>query len=225
MDQQLNAVMMVWGIELQEIEFSETYWDEDLQEWVTETHNEEIPVHAEIEFTIDDEVLMSGEYESTLNNEGRPTFVSVSMLIELYQFNMTFSGAGLTYTSTMSFKNNGVNMLSYDAGLIYTADMESVEKVTGDLKVYPISFDGYVNAFALQTSIENSQSNGDPFDYDYLNTQIDIEVGHTVLDAPLGILVIKEYTDPESGEKSPNIAIEYSDGSWEWLSDIAQPDK
>jgi|GEM_PF-3110626 len=176
-----------------------------------------IPTNADLSLMIDQVEVMTGTYISTISNTGVPTSVTLSMLMNPYKLNMTFSGSGLDYTSIMSLKLNNQEILGFNEALRYTADMQTVEKVTGILAAPPLSFNGWLNAQALQIAMADSVRK---LDVAYLNTQMSMAVFQTVLNQQIGTLAFMLFTDPDTGKKSPSIAVVYSDGSWEWLAAI-----
>ena len=218
--QLLNAVMTVQNLQYQDIEYTDTYWDEDLGMWITETYNETVPISAEVDLVIDDEEVMSGSYQSTLTEDGRPTSVNISFAMGTYQVQLGFSGSGLSYNTSMSFSFNSIEILGYNLDMKYTNDKESVEELSGNFRKPPISLNGNINYAAIEASMEESEKNEVSYDYDFLNSQMNIEVFHDELNATLGDLVLMEYINPDTNEAEVQIAIIYEDGTWEWLSDI-----
>ncbi|MCK5840015.1 MAG: hypothetical protein KAG99_09200 [Bacteroidales bacterium] len=218
--QLLNAVMTLQNLQYQDIEYTDTYWDEDLGMWVTETYNETVPISADVNLLIDEEEVMSGSYQSTLTEDGRPTSFNISFAMGTYQVQLGFSGSGLSYNTSMSFSFNSIEVLGFNFAMKYTDDKESVEELSGNFRKPPISLDGNINYAAMEASMEESEENEVSYDYDFLNSQMNIEVFHDELNATLGNLVLMEYIDPDTNEAEAQIAIMYEDGSWEWLSDI-----
>ena len=218
--QLLNAVMTLQNLQYQDIEYTDTYWDEDLGMWVTETYNETVPITADVDLVIDDEEVMSGSYQSTLTENGRPTSVNISFTMGTYQVQVGFSGSGLSYNTSMSFSFNSIEVLGFNFVMKYTDNQESVEEVSGSFRKPPISLNGNVNYAAIEASMKESEENEVSYDYDFLNSQMNIEVFHEELNATLGNLVLMEYIDPDTNDAEAQIAIMYEDGSWEWLNDI-----
>ena len=217
--QLLNAVFTAHNIQMKDIEYTETVWDEDIEEWVEETNNETVPTNVDLIFIIDDETVMTANYHSTLTDEGRPTEMNASFS-SYYQGEIIFTGAGLEYNTTMVFSTGGANLISYNLDLTYTNNLESIEKITGIYEMYPISFKGYMNYHLIDQATKEAEAAGISPDYDYLNSQMDIEVTHMELNVVLGKLVIMEFINPETNEPESQLAIVYDDGSWEWLDDV-----
>jgi len=219
-NQLLNAVLTGYNLQLKDIEYTETVWDDDLQEWVEETYNETIPINADISLVVDGETIMTANYNSTLTAEGRPTAVNASVS-SYYGGHMSFTGAGLEYNTTMEFsKSGGSNLASWNMDLTYTANMESIKEMNGNYTMYPLSFDGYVNYQAIDQHTKEAEAAEIQPDYDFMNSQLNMEVTHMDLNAVLGKLIFKEYIDPETNEPETQYAILYEDGSWEWMNDV-----
>jgi len=53
-----------------------------------------------------------------------------------------------------------------------------------------------------------------------MNNQMSMALFHTVLNAKIGDLAFKLYTDPDYGDTYPSIAVVYADGTFEWLENI-----
>lgn len=176
-----------------------------------------IPTNANLALKIDLVTVMTGTYNCTISSSGTPTAITLNLTMAPYTLQMNFSGSGINYTSTMSLKLNNVEILGYNMNLKYTSDMTNVEKVSGNLLMPPLKFEGWVNAQAMQIALADSVTRNDVA---YLNTQMSVLVFQTVLDVQLGSLAFKLFTVPETGKQSPQIAMVYSDGTWEWLANI-----
>jgi hypothetical protein len=133
---------------------------------------------------------------------------------------MSFGGTTNNYTSTMSFKQNNAEMMGYSLTMNYTADMTDVEKVTGYYSLAPLKVEGWMMYAAISSYINNIEENGGNYDLGFLNNQLSMQLMHTDLNAKVGDVMFKMYTDVEYDETYPTLAIVYSDGTYEWLEDI-----
>jgi len=219
-NQLLNAVLTGYNIQLKDVEYTTTEWDDYLQEWVEETHNETIPINVDISFVVDNETIMTANYNSTITDEGRPTAVNATVS-SYYGGHLSFTGTGLEYNTTMEFsKSGGEPMAAWNLDLTYTANMESIKETNGNYTMYPLSFDGYVNYEAIEQHQKEAEAAEIQPDYDFMNSQMKMEVKHLGLNAVLGELIFMEYIDPEDNEAETQYAVLYEDGSWDWLNDI-----
>ena len=219
-NQLLNAAFTAYNIETKDIEYTEEEWDEELQEWVTETHNETVPVNADMIFVIDNEEVFNAHYSSTLNDEGKPTEVNADFSMGGYSSQTDFNGSGLVYDIGMFFNSGSNTMTGFDLVLTYTNGLESIEKIEGFYQLPPVKFDGYINNKAIEDYQKEIEETGGTMDYDYMNSQLSVNVLHEVLNVSLGKLIVKEFIDPETNEPEPTFAILYADGSFDWLDDV-----
>ncbi|MDP2236129.1 MAG: hypothetical protein Q8J88_06830 [Bacteroidales bacterium] len=222
-NQQNNAELTISNIQMITIEYTETYWDEWAGVWVTETYEETIPTNANLEHKISGTTQMSGSYTASYTAAGRPTTMNAQLTMAPYQFQMSLTGSGTKYNSGLSFKNNNITMMGYDAEITYASNMEDVEKVSGNCIVDPLKVQGFANAAAIDNHMMQGEENGN-FDLGFLNSQIDLELIQVGLNAIIGNLEFKMFTDPYDNSKYPVLAIVYSDGSFEWLDSILELD-
>ncbi|MDO8896003.1 MAG: hypothetical protein Q7V19_00020 [Bacteroidales bacterium] len=222
-NQQNNAELTISNIQMITIEYTETYWDEWAGVWVTETYEETIPTNANLEHKISGTTQMSGSYTASYTAAGRPTTMNAQLTMAPYQFQMSLTGSGTKYKSGLSFKNNNITMMGYDAEITYSSNMEDVEKVSGNCIVDPLKIQGFANAAAIDNHMMQGEENGN-FDLGFLNSQIDLELIQVGLNAIIGNLEFKMFTDPYDNSKYPVLAIVYSDGSFEWLDSILELD-
>jgi hypothetical protein len=198
-NQQLNAELTLSDIEFVEIEYTD--------EWGT--YYEDVLTSAIVTHKIDNQVVMTCDYQSTINDEGMPLSVSFNMDMSPYTFSLTQTGSGLNYTSTMMFKENNNELMSYDLDIKYTANQEDVDEISGNYQVTPIRFEGDINAAAM----DNCQDT----DIDCLNNNMDVEVIQTDENKIIGHLEFRMYYDADWDEEYPEMVIVYADGSWEYL--------
>lgn len=218
--QQNNAVFVIDNLEYTTITYTETWYDEWDEEWVTETYDEEVPTNANMSLTVDGSEMLSGNYQSELSNNGTPTAVSASLTSAPYQFQMGMSGSGTNFTSTLSFKEGNTEMMGYNMNITYSADMVDVEKLSGYYNVSPLKVQGSMNVANIETRTELIGYEATAADIDYLNTQHTLELYHTGLDAKLGDIKFMLYVEEEYNEAYPELAVVYSDGSFDWLYEV-----
>ncbi len=222
-NRQNNAELVADNLTYTTVTYTDTYWDEYSQTWITDTYDETIPTNLNLSLTIDGVQQMSGNYSGTLSESGYPTSANVSISMPPYQFDMSLSGSGTNFNTSLSFKQSDVEMMGYSLDIVYSSDLEKVDKVTGYYHMRPLKIEGWANLNAIETYITETEGNGGNYDLDYLNSQISLELFQTVLNAKIGDLAFKLYTD-EYNYTSPNLAVVYADGTYEWLSDIMNDD-
>ncbi|MBK9292342.1 MAG: hypothetical protein IPM52_12050 [Bacteroidetes bacterium] len=184
---------------------------------------EAVPVKADVTLKINNQTQMTASYNSTLTDSGTPTAVSASCNMADYSMNMSMSGSGVNYTTTESFKKGNDELMGHSLKITYTSDKEEVEKVTGYYLVKPLKFDGLIYPKAIDDHITQiEQQGGTNYDFNYLNSKIDIKVIQTELNGQIGKIQMKLYTDPDDGSKYPSLALVYNDGTYEWLDNILE---
>lgn len=218
-EQKLNAELVADNLQFTPISYTTTEWDEYSQTWITETEYDTVLTNTNVSLKIDEATVLTGHYHSTLASNGSPTSVDVSLAMMPYEFMMGFSGSGVNYNTTLSMKLSGEEIMGYNLALTYSADMEDVMRVEGSYRMPPVKFEGFMNYHAIETHIEEADATQN-YDIPYLNDQIDMVIYQTELDAQIGIIVFMLYTDPDDGDQSPQLAVQYSDGTWEWLETI-----
>lgn len=218
-EQKLNAELVADNLQLTPISYTTTEWDEYLQTWITETVYDTVLTNTNVTLKIDEINVLTGNYHSTLASNGSPTSVDISLTMPPYEFTMGFAGSGVNYSTTLSMKLSSEEIMGYNLALTYSSDMEDVMRLDGSYRIPPVKFEGSMNYNAIEIHIEEADSSQN-FDIPYLNDQIDIIVYQTELNAQLGIIVFMLYTDPDDGDQSPQLAVQYSDGTWEWLETI-----
>lgn len=215
-----NAEFTADNLQYQVITYTDTYWDEWTQTWITETYEEYLPTNASVSQKIDGSTVMTASYTASYTENGNPQAISASVTAAPYSFTMSMSGTGVNYSTMLSLKENTTELMGYDLDVTYTSDMGDVEKVQGYYAVAPLKVDGWMNYAAINNHISEIEENGGNYDLTFLNTQLSMQLIQTVLNAKIGDLQFKLYTDPEYNETYPMIAVVYSDGTYEWLEDI-----
>jgi hypothetical protein len=197
--EQNNASLRLDNFEYVEIEFEDDWG----------IYTEIMPIKADVVMTVDGQTVMTLAYNGAFTNDGMPTLVSLGMNMQPYQFDLSFSGSGVNYNSTMSFKQNNADVLKYNLNLTYTSSMDYLERATGFIEATPLRFDGSVNALAMESCGDN--------DINCMNNNMNVEVLQTAKDLYLGDLEFRMYLDEEWDEEYPELAIVYEDGSYQFL--------
>lgn len=219
--QQNNAQMNVLNIQTTTVVYTETYWDYYLEEWVTETYEEEVPTRMDVTQKVDGVTLMSASYTASLNETGAPTSFTISMDMLPYSFTASMTGSGNNYRTILSFKENSATLMGYDLTVDYTTGMESIKKLSGNYIADPLKVDGFINYDAIDAHMTEAEESGN-YDLTFLNSQMELALIHIGQNAKLGDLQFKDYIDPEYNETYVNIAIVYADGTYEWLENILE---
>jgi hypothetical protein len=218
--QQNNAELLIDNLSYKTIIYSETYWDDWNQAWVTEEYEEIIPLSANLSLKIDGTKLLTMTYAATYDNSGFPTSMTASMTMAPYEFTASLSGSGTNFNSKLSFKMSGNVLMAYDVAVVYTSDMEGVEKFSGNYTVSPLKVQGWINVAAIEDHMETVEDNGGSYNLTYLNSQLDMELIHVALNAKIGDIEFRMFTNTEYNETYPVLAVVYSDGTYEWLDTI-----
>ena len=198
-----NAELMVSNVDFVEI----TYTDE----W--DTWTESILTSITATLKIDGTEAMALDYEGTFSSEGTPTSVTASMTMSPYTFTMTLNGSGRNYTSVLMFKHGNDVLVNYNVNLKYNADMDDVDELSGYIQVTPLKFEGSIN-FALMNACGET--------IECINDNVDVTVKHVQMKKILGHLEARMREYDRYSEPEPVIV--YEDGTWEFLSDIADLD-
>lgn len=217
---QNNAVFVLDNLEYTTITYTETWYDEWDEQWVTETYVEEVPTNANMSLTVDGNATMSGNYQSELSDNGTPTAISASVTSAPYQYQMGLSGSGSNYNSSLSFKEGNTELMGYSIDVTYSADLIDVEKLSGYYNVSPLKVQGSMNVANIETRTELIGYEATAADIDYLNTQHTLELYHSGLDAKLGDIKFMFYVEEEYNEAYAELAVVYSDGSFDWLYEV-----
>jgi hypothetical protein len=98
--------------------------------------------------------------------------------------------------------------------------MEGVEKFSGNYTVSPLKVQGWINVAAIEDHMETVEDNGGSYNLTYLNSQLDMELIHVALNAKIGDIEFRMFTNTEYNETYPVLAVVYSDGTYEWLDTI-----
>ncbi len=111
-------------------------------------------------------------------------------------------------------------MMGYSIDVTYSADLIDVEKLSGYYNVSPLKVQGSMNVANIETRTELIGYEATAADIDYLNTQHTLELYHSGLDAKLGDIKFMLYVEEEYNEAYAELAVVYSDGSFDWLYEV-----
>lgn len=186
-----------------------------------EGYEEQLPKKFNVSQKINNKTEMSGSYNATYNSAGNPTSVNSQMTMDVYSMQTSMSGSGVNYNTSLSFKENNKEMMGYDLKITYTSDMQEVDKINGYYLVSPLKIDGFINITAINNHMDQAYSSGN-YDFNYLNSQLDLKLLQTEQNVQIGKIEFRLYTDPYDGEKYPELAVVYSDGTYEWLENILE---
>lgn len=199
MNQQNNAELKIEDLEIIEIEITD--------EWGTYT--EELLTKVKVAHKIDNQVVMTCNFNAAYNAEAMPTSITFDMTMAPYSFTMTYSGSGVNYTSTLSFKQGNDVLMGYNLTFRYNSNMDDIDFVEGYYQITPIKFQGDIDVAAME--------NCDDYDVDCANSNLDVQVIQSETNKLIGDLEFRLYTDPTYGDQWVEPVIVYDDGSWEWL--------
>lgn len=185
------------------------------------TEQEAVPVKANVTLKVNNATKMTANYNATLTDNGTPTAFGASCNMDDYSFSTSMSGSGTVYNTTQSLKKGNDVLMEHNLKITYTSNKEEVENATGYYSVKPLKLDGQIFPKAIDDHIlQVEQSGGTHYDFNFLNSKIDIRVIQTEINGLIGKLQFKLYTDPDDGSKYPSLALVYQDGTYEWFEVI-----
>lgn len=211
-----NAVLTVSNLVFDEITSTEEYYDYNTDSYVTSETSEEIPVSASVSLEVDGSEELTADYSAAYTSDGLPTSMDMSMESGDYSLSLSFSGAGVDYSSKLMYKLKNDVVMAYNYDIRYTSDKTNVEMLSGYFQITPLKFQGTINSADLQAYMEEA----DVVDLVYLNSLMDMQVYQSESNAKIGDLEYQMYYDAEWDEEYPEIAIVYEDGTSEWLTDV-----
>ncbi len=179
-------------------------------EYIYDDYEEELPTNLNLELNLHNVLAMSLHYNAIYDAEGIPLSMAIDMEMPPYSLSMSQSETASNLQSHMDFRKNNDILFSYNLQANMTPDNE-VETVSGHFQITPLKFEGYMNEADMYNCGEG--------DIDCMNDNMDINVIHTTLNALIGHLEFRMFTD-EWDDTYPELVVVYEDGSWEWLDDI-----
>lgn len=196
----------------QQLNGSLTIENLDFQVVVIDGDTEIMPSRADITKTIDDEVVLTLNYQFTFNDQGMPVNGSISMNMPPYSMNMTFSGSNQDFSTTMNLSQNGTVLIRADLTGTYTPDKEDLQVIQGDFQITPLLFKGKI--------YPENMDNCDWDDLQCMNNNIDMELWQSKKNKKIGDLEFRMYLDPNWGEEYPELVVVYSDGTYDYLHEL-----
>lgn len=200
-----NAELRIADLQIVEIEYTDEYGG---------TYYEPVPVNAVVTLKVDNQTVMTLDYNATFNNEGLPTSMAIDLHMAPYRFILSFSGSGVTYTSSMSIRKGDEKLLGYNLTITYSANFEQIHTVSGTADLVPLRLSGHIQPESLEDCPEN--------DINCLNNNVDLQLIHAGDNKIIGNIEFRLYYDEEWEETYPVPVIVYSDGTWEYLFLIFQ---
>ena len=194
-----NAELKVEDIEFVEIEYDDG-WD---------VYTEELLTKIKVGQKIDNQTVMTCNYNATFNDDGLPLSMSFNMSMAPYSIVMSQSGSGVNYNSKLSFKEGNNVLVAYDLDFKYNSQMDDIVYFDGYFQLTPVKFQGDMNIAAMENC-------GD-YDVNCMNNNIDIQLIQTDKNKIIGDIEFRLYTDPTYGDQWVEPVIVYADGTWEWL--------
>lgn len=196
---QLNGELTIANLDFIEIEYTDDWG----------TYTEMIPVSAQVTLVEDGTTLMTLNYSGSYNDEGMPLSISFDLNMAPYSMNMSFSGSGLNYSTSMTMRENNSTMMRYNLNVTYTPNQDDVASVSGYLEMAPLRFEGDMQPAAIDNCPEDNIA--------CINNLIDVQLIHTGQNKIIGDIEFRLYTDPYWGDEYAEPVLVYSDGSWEYL--------
>ncbi len=215
-----NAELTVENLQFQTITVMEEQWDPQSGSYILVPVEQNVPKTAKVTHKISGATVLSANYSASYTNDGRPTSLDASINSAPYSFTSKLNGSGTNYQAEVMMKNGSNELMGANMDVTYASTMEDVDKVDGYYLVAPLKVDGWMKPTAIQNHMDQVEETGGQYDLTFLNAQMSMKLIHTGINGIIGNLEYKLYTDPEDGETSPNIAVVYSDGTFDWLTDV-----
>ena len=188
----LNAVLTISDYESVMIEYEET------------------PTKFKVELEVDNDFVMSFNYQGSYDSDGMPTSMSMTLNMPPYTLSMSQSYTANSHTSTFSFKEGNQTLIGYNITATLDANDE-VTTISGHYQVTPLKAVGNANVLAIEECYS---------DITCMNSNINITLEHTELNAIIGKLEFREVFDPYWEEYYPELVIVYSDDTYDVFAEI-----
>lgn len=215
-NKQNNAQMTISNLKFQEVKSYYEDYDYNTDSWIEVESTELVPVSANVIIKIDGKTELEASYAASYTADGLPLSMNSSMETSEYKMTMSFSGSSTKYNTKMSYKLGKEEIMAYDLDVTYSSNQEDVEHIKGYYLFAPLKIDGEIYPAALETHTDEN----DTPNLTYMNSQMDIDMIHLEKNAIIGHLEFFMYYDAEWEETSPMPAIVYTDGTYEWLTDV-----
>jgi hypothetical protein len=175
-------------------------------------YEEDLLTSANAALVVDNQTILSLEYEATYNEYGMPTSLEMAAIMSPYQLRMSLGGSGQNYSSTMSVRQGGNNMMSYSFSIRYNSTKDDADRISGYLEVHPLRFEGSFHQAGL--------SGCDEADVTCMNNNTDILLKHAVINKKIGHLEYRMASEPDCDYQCVGLHVVYEDESSEPISDI-----
>jgi len=174
------------------------------------------PVNANVTLMVGTQTLMTMDYNATYNNDGMPTSMSLDVQIAPYRLTLSLSSSGLTYTSTLSLMKGDARLMGYSLTATFSANvnMEQISKIEGWIEAAPSRLSGNIQVLSLNNCL--------PDDINCANNSFDLQLLHIGANKIIGNIEARLYHDVEWNETYPELAIIYSDGTYEYLFNVME---
>ena len=184
------------------------------------TTPENYPTSADLMLKVNNVTELTGSFDAGYNETGKATSIDASLESCEYYLDMSLSGSGTDYKSSLSFKMGNELKLGYDMKIKYTSDLEDTESIKGTITMSPVEYDCDIKVKAITDEIDRADENDTDPDVDVLNSNLKVDVIQIDQKAKIGTVELEEYTDPEWGDTEIRLVVVYKDGSSEELKDI-----
>lgn len=178
-------------------------------------YEEDLLTNANAALVVDNKTILSLEYEAAYNEYGMPTSIELAIIMSPYQLRMSLGGSGQNYSSTMSVRQGGNNMMSYSFSIRYNSEKDDADRISGYLEVHPLRFEGSFNQAGL--------TGCDDADMTCRNNNTDILLKHAVINKKIGQLEYRMASEADCDDQCVNLHVVYEDGSSEPFSVIFDP--
>ncbi len=215
-----NAEFTAENLQFQTVTVMEEEWDWQTGQYILVQVEESVPTNAKITQKISNATVLTANYSAAYTSAGIPTSWNVNLNSAPYTFTSDLNGSGSNYSAAVMMKNGTAELMGADLDVQYTGNMEDVEKVSGYYLIAPLKIDGWAKPASITSYMEQLGEQGGTFDLNHLNSLIDLRLIHTGANGIIGDVEFRLYTDPDYGEVLPELAVIYSDGTYDWLSEI-----
>lgn len=215
-----NAILTISDYQYTEVRSTEEEYDYMSGEYVEVETTETVPVKAKISLSIDNAEKVSGDYQASYNADGLPLSLSSNLESPEYVIKLDYKSKGSGYEASGSMKENGEIVMEFEDLVVYNSDKTSASTIEGYLQSGPLKFNGTINAENIDTYTQSTDESGAEPDLDYMNQQIAVDVLLVDGSSKIGHLAYFMKYDSSYDSSSPELAIVYEDGTYDWLTDV-----
>lgn len=187
------------------------------QKITTDTGDTWMPVALNAKLEISGEEYVNVDYSLTLDSDGNPTKVEMSLYMKPYSYEVEFTSNSIMFSLFEDGEDQAI--ISTDLELTFvSSDMEYVEEINGNLQMGNVNFDGWVKPYALSDTaslVEGTTNSGQIADN--MNEQMDIEVNKFDSGEKMADLMFEAFDTTPEYPVTSNITLvfEYNDGTIE----------